>query len=144
MRYVFWKTKNAHFIRSVLGHPEVKPYMIPELNELPAVSLKKLFDKKLTIYAIFMEDKIAGLAVFNKEGKVSTVDVAFLPEYRGRTALKASKNILKEYQSEHNLVTITGKIRKINKRSLCFARMCGFKLKNSDDSHYHVELNGNG
>ena len=144
MKYAYWKTKNTYFIRSVLKHPEVQPYMLPEVAELPAVSLKALFDKNLTIYSIFMEDKVAGIAVFQKKDKRSTVDVAFLPGYRGKYALRASKRILSEYQNEHNLVTIEGKIRKANKRSLFFARMCGFKLINSDDNHYHVELNGNG
>lgn len=120
-------------------HPDVKPYLfdIPVRDDAPP-NLEAFNDGKLIIYEMRINEELCGIVSFEKHDDVALVDVAFLPSYRGKDALKFATPLLSNYSDTQNVRGLYAKIRLSNKRSLVFCKWCGFSVYRKDDKFYYV------
>lgn len=141
MSELIYQTKSIYTIRKICMLPDIKKHLISEeIDDFAMMSLKRLMDKKLIIYAIKWLGKLVGIAFFEekKEGEVR-VDTAFVSEIRGKTAKMLAEKTLNEYIGTNKPKIIRGEIVKKNKRSLIFGQWLGFKIKDQDEYKYYVE-----
>lgn len=141
MSIEFYETKFLRNIYSVINHPDVLPFMVrTSLNECPAINLKKLYSPIITVYALRITDKLAGIGFFRLENEIAIADVCFLPQFRGKDAKRVAMQAIYDYVRKKSPREITGKINKNNKRSYLFSRWLGFEKVNEDDEFYYMRF----
>lgn len=138
----FYETKLIKNIRKIVLHPDVMPFLFTRtITELSALNLEKLMDPNITIYALRINEKLAGLGFFVKENDHAVVDVCFLPEFRGKDAKDVAMRAISDYVSKKAPKFISGKIRKNNRRSLLFSKWLLFHVERSDNDFFYIRRN---
>lgn len=139
MTHAFWETTHAHAIRKVVMHPDVKPFLfLEDVNSYASINLQELKNKSITVYQLRVDNKLAGIVFFKAVGRSANIDAAFLPEFRGKNAKKFANELFNSYIQKTKIKFFTAKIRVTNKRSLVFARWCGFKVDCKDSDYVYV------
>lgn len=137
----YWisETTNGNVIRRVVMHPDVKPYLfLDEVENHVPINLKELAKSNLTIYQMRIGLKLAGLVFFKSWKKSAEIDVAFLPEFRGKKTKQFANELFNSYIKKTKIRLFTAKIRRKNRRSLAFVKWFGFKVYRSDDNYHYV------
>ncbi len=143
--YSFYETRNRNTIVKVISDSDIKDFMFPvKVEELYGIKISEVFNKNLTVYAIRVGIKLAGLAFFTKNGDSSTVDQAVLPEFRGKDALELGKKVILDYVLKNKVYELNGKIRKSNKRAIYFCKWLKFFIYNQDKDYFYVRRYFNG
>lgn len=143
--YSFYPTTNGSTIRKVISHPDVKSFMFLQAPEsILTFDQKKICDPKYTIYAMRVNYQMAGIALFDRIEDEALVDVAFLPNYRGKDAKILAKKVILDYIDSKGIRALKGKIRRNNMRSILFARWNNFKIVSSDEMYHYVRCEYHG
>lgn len=138
----FYETRLLKNIRAVALHPEVAPYMFSSIiPDAKTLSLKAVNDPNITIYALRINNKLAGLGLFVMKDNIAIVDVAFLPNFSGKDKKDVATKASQDYVSKKHPRAIIGKIRRTNKRSLIFAQWCNFHVEHIDDDYFYIRQN---
>lgn len=120
-------------------HADVAPYLFDrDITGNEKVNFSQLYNENLTIYQLRYKGNLAGIALFEKHDDIAFIDVAFLPGYRGKIALKFASPVLSTYCKTHKIYYLYAKVRKSNKRSLIFCKWCGFSIYRHDENYFYM------
>lgn len=140
MNYLYYLTTSPGIVRKIVGHKDVAPYLSDIGDELaPLINYKKLDDPLIKIYCMRFNSNLVGLLAFVENDTGVWVDVAILPGYRGVHAKTLANMVLEDYIRTYKPVKIMGKIKVNNKRSLRFARWCGFNIERQEQKYIYVQ-----
>lgn len=140
MNTLIYKTTNSALIRRIINHPDVKGFMFHvEPPEIILFDIKKLMSTNIVIYAMRFNNELIGIGIFsNKNGSIY-VDIAFLPQCRGKNALSLATETLSQYIKEYCPSEILAKINKKNRRSLIFAKWMDFFVESEDEIYFYIK-----
>lgn len=139
MKYLIYQSKNQLQMKKVITHPEIFKYIIDVVPDGTInFKLNALLHKDLTVYMMRVDHELAGIALFNKKNNISIIDFGFIPKFRGKHAKNLAKLVLDEYNLHNKDISVEGKIRPHNKRSLMFALWMGFEIVSKSDDYYYV------
>src|SRR5437870_885826 len=107
----FYETRLLRNIRKIAFHPAVFPYMFSRLPAINDTPLYTILDPKITVYALRIDLKLAGIGFFVLDQEIATVDVCFIPEFSGKDKKNLAMRVIDDYVDKKKPTAIIGKIK---------------------------------
>jgi len=79
-----------------------------------------------------------GVMILHRHKGRVEIHAAFLPEHRGKTAIKEAKRVLDYSREQYGEITAKIKLKRKNVKQ--FAQACGMTLFNIDDQYYWLRF----
>ena len=134
-----YKTEDENFIRKMVMHPEIKPFMFPfDVPVNAPFNMKKIFDKEIIVYAIVESQMPIGIGVVSIKDSDIWIDIAFIPEVRGKKAVIFATETLNCYIAEYKPRILYAKIRRNNLKSRLFAGWFNFECFKQDEMYFYM------
>lgn len=139
----YLQIEDREAIECILFHDSI--YRVLFRKTSPKRGDERLFNKNVK-YFLFQQDKIpAGVCIFlSLPDKIVEVDIAILPQFRGKSAYKAAASLRDYFLAQNDCVSLKAKIYKDNKRSLYFALALGFQIIGKNKDQLILEVTNNG